>query len=230
MTELWETTFAEKQMMLGTEPSRSAVFARDYFARVAAKEILIPGIGYGRNAKPFLERGMSVTGIEISETAIGLARTGMGLDIPIHHGSVTDMPFDDRRYDGVFAYGLLYLLDPAERAKFLQDCHGQLRRGGAMIFTVISKRAPMFGRGRKLGDDWYETHPGVRIFFYDAESIRREIGPHGEIEMSEIDEPVTGGDTFPFINVVCRTPQPCAGGSRSDPVLRSQPAERGRRD
>jgi hypothetical protein len=51
-------------MMLGTEPSRSAVFARDYFARAGAKEILIPGIGYGRNAKPFLERGMSVTGIE----------------------------------------------------------------------------------------------------------------------------------------------------------------------
>ena len=205
MTELWENTFADKQMMWGAEPSRSAMFARDYFARVGAKEILIPGIGYGRNAPPFLERGMSVTGIEISETAIGLARTRMGLDIPIHHGSVTDMPFDAQRYDGVFAYGLLYLLSPAERARFLQECRGQLRRGGAMIFTVISKRAPMFGRGTKLGDDWYETHPGVRMFFYDAESIQREIGPHGEIELSEIDEETSGGGTFPFINVVCRT-------------------------
>jgi SAM-dependent methyltransferase len=192
-------------MMLGTEPSRSAVFARDYFARVGAREILIPGIGYGRNAKPFLEGGMSVTGIEISETAIGLARTGMGLDIPIHHGSVTDMPFDTRRYDGVFSFGLLYLLDTAARARFLRDCHGQLRRGGAMIFTVVSKRAPIFGQGTKLGDDWYETLPGLRVFFYDAESIRREIGPHGEVEWSEIEEAVTGGETFPFINVVCRT-------------------------
>lgn len=188
----------------GTEPSRSAVFARDYFARVGANEILIPGIGYGRNAKPFLESGMSVTGIEISETAIGLARTGMGLDIPIHQGSVTDMPFDARRYDGVFSFGLLYLLDSAERAKFLQDCQSQLRRGGAMILTVISKRAPIFGQGTKLGDDWYETLPGVKVFFYDGESIQREIGPHGEIEMSEVDEAVTGGETFPFINVVCR--------------------------
>ena len=48
-----------------------------------------------------------MTGIEISETAIGLARTGMGLDIRVHHGSVTDMPFDARRYDGVFSFGLL---------------------------------------------------------------------------------------------------------------------------
>ncbi|APR77023.1 Methyltransferase [Minicystis rosea] len=205
MTELWETAFTEKQMMWGAEPSRSAVFARDYFARTGAKEILVPGIGYGRNAKPFLEHGMSVTGIEISGTAIGLARTQMGLDIPIHHGSVTDMPYDTRRYDGVFSYGLLYLLGPPERAKFLQDCHRQLVKGGAMIFTVISKQAPMFGRGQKLGDDWYEAHPGVKMFFYDAESIRRELGPYGELELSEIDEPAGGGGTFPFINVVCRT-------------------------
>lgn len=74
-----------------------------------------------------------------------------------------------------------------------------------MIFTVISKRAPIFGQGTKLGDDWYETLPGVTVFFYDAASIRREIGPHGVIETSEIDEAVTGGETYPFINVVCRT-------------------------
>ncbi|WP_438014143.1 class I SAM-dependent methyltransferase [Sorangium sp. So ce315] len=205
MTELWETVFKDKQMMWGPEPSRSALFARDYFARGGAKEILVPGLGYGRNARPFLEHGMSVTGIEISATAIGLARTQMGLDIPIHHGSVADMPYDARLYDGVFSYGLLYLLSPPARAKLLQDCHRQLRKGGAMIFTVISKQAPMFGRGQKLGDDWFEVHPGVQMFFYDDASIRRELGPHGELELSEIDEPAPGGGTFPFINVVCRT-------------------------
>jgi len=205
MTELWETAFTERQMMWGTEPSRSAILACDYFVRAGAKEILVPGVGYGRNAGPFLEHGMSVTGIEISKTAIGLARTRMGLDIPIHHGSVTEMPFDDRVYDGVFSYGLLYLLDPPARAKLLADCHRQLRRGGAMIFTVISKRAPMFGRGAKLGDDWYEVHPGVQMFFYDAGSIHREFGPHGEITLSEIDEVASGDSTFPFINIVCKT-------------------------
>ena len=28
-----------------------------------------------------------------------------------------------------------------------------------MIFTVISKDAPMYGQGPRLGDDWYEIHP-----------------------------------------------------------------------
>jgi len=73
-----------------------------------------------------------------------------------------------------------------------------------MIFTVISKKAPMFGRREKLGDDWYEVHPGVKMFFFDAASIQRELGPHGEIELSEIDEPQPGRSVFPFINVVCK--------------------------
>ena len=31
----------------------------------------------------------------------------------------------------------------------------------------------------------------MKVFFYDAESTRREIGPRGEIQMSEIDEAIS---------------------------------------
>ncbi|HVH98901.1 MAG TPA: class I SAM-dependent methyltransferase [Enhygromyxa sp.] len=201
--EFWETAFIEKQLMWGLEPTRSALFANDYFARTGVRDVLIPGVGYGRNAKAFLERGMSVTGIEISETAIALARSQLGLDIPIHHGSVASMPYDHREYDGIFCYGLIYLLDADGRAKLIRDCYRQLVPGGHMIFTVISKRAPMYGRGTQLGDDWYEILPGVKMYFYDADSVEREFGPHGLIESSAIDEPTPGG-SLPFINVVCR--------------------------
>lgn len=47
------------------------------------KNILIPGIGYGRNAQVFRENGMSVTGIEISQTAIDLAKKHFGDDLTI---------------------------------------------------------------------------------------------------------------------------------------------------
>lgn len=201
--EIWEGVFADKQMVWGSEPALSATFASDYFAGTGARDVLIPGVGYGRNAKPFLARGMSVTGIEISGTAISLARTHLGLSIPIHHGSVTDMPFDARMFDGIFCYGLIYLLDAAGRAKLVRDCWAQLTTGGAMIFTVISKKAPMYGQGPRLGEDWYENHPGMRMYFYDAESVRRDFGDFGLVALSEIDEPLLNGASFPFINVVC---------------------------
>lgn len=72
-----------------------------------------------------------------------------------------------------------------------------------MIFTVISKDAPMYGQGPKLGEDWYEIHPGLRMFFYDSESVEREFAAYGLVEQSRLDEPLHNGSSFPFINVVC---------------------------
>jgi len=60
--------------MWGFEPAKSAVLAKDFFVEHKVKNILIPGIGYGCNAKVFMDNGMSVTGIEISQTAIDLAK------------------------------------------------------------------------------------------------------------------------------------------------------------
>lgn len=203
MTEIWESMFASRRVMWGEAPTRSALLARDHLVARGAHEILIPGVGYGRNAKPFLEAGMSVTGIEVSASAIAQARSELGLEFPIHHGSVLDMPFDDCAYDGVFSYGLAYLLDAAGRAKFYGDCFRQLRPGGSMIFTVISKKAPMYAQGPKLGEDLYERAPGMPMFFYDEASVRRELGAYGITDLSEIDEPVAEGLSYPFFNVTC---------------------------
>jgi len=204
--EFWESSFVDKQLMWGLEPSASARLACDAFARVGVENVLIPGVGYGRNVKPFLDKGMSVTGIEISETAIALARTQLGLEIPIYQGSVADMPYDSRHYEGIFCYGLIYLLAAEGREKLIRDCHRQLAPGGQMIFTLISKKAPMYGLGTRIGEDWYERMPDLRLYFYDAESIEREFGPHGLVEIAEIDEPAHGG-SLPFLHVVCKKPE-----------------------
>lgn len=205
MAEFWETSFVEKDLMWGQKPTDSAVYAAEYFHSNHAAEILIPGIGYGRNAIPFLEKKMSVTGIEISETAIKLARNQMGFKFPIHHGSVDQMPFDRRTYDGIFCHGLIYLLSSDGRNKLIRDCFNQLNPGGSMVFTVISKNAPMYGEGRHLGKDLFERLPGVQMFFYGSESIKREFEPFGLIDISEVDEPNEKGDTtLPFFAVYCR--------------------------
>jgi hypothetical protein len=42
------------------------------------------------------------------------------------------------------------------------------------------------------------------MYFYDAESVKREFGSSGLLEFSEIDEPSGAGVSLPFINVICR--------------------------
>ncbi|WP_434799332.1 class I SAM-dependent methyltransferase [Terrisporobacter vanillatitrophus] len=187
MTEFWEKSFVEKQAMWGFEPADSATIVADYFAENNIKDILIPGIGYGRNVKSFTDYNMEVTGIEISQTAINIARQN-GINNKIYHGSVSDMPFEYKLYDGVFSYALIHLLNEDERKKFINDCYNHLKPGGYMIFTAISQKSPMYGKGKKLAENYYEAPYGVKLFFYDSKSIEKEFGSYGLIEFVEIDE------------------------------------------
>lgn len=185
--------------MWGFEPTDSAILTKDFFLEEHVKEILVPGIGYGRNAKVFIENGINVTGIEISETAIDLARQN-GLDISIFHGSVTDMPFDNKFYDGIFCHALLHLLNKHDREKFIQDCYNQLKPNGSMIFTTVSKKAPMFGKGKQLDKDYFEIMEGVKMYFYDSDSIKQEFEKYGLVDFTEIDEPSKDIKNKPSIN------------------------------
>ena len=206
MAEFWESSFIENETMWGFEPSDSAILTKDFFLENKVKDILIPGIGYGRNAKVFIDNGINVTGIEISKTAIDLAKKN-DLNINIFHGSVTDMPFDDKLYDGIFCYALIHLLNESERNKFIKDCYNQLKPNGYMVFTTISKEAPMFGKGKQLDKDYFEIMEGLKMFFYDSNSIKQEFGEYGLIEFSEIVEPHKDNENkppFKFIMVKCK--------------------------
>lgn len=196
--EFWEAAFGEKQEMWGFEPSKSAVWTRDFFLEKSIKNILVPGIGYGRNAQIFKEAGITVTGIEISKTAIEMARKHYGTDMMIHHGSVTEMPFDNHIYDGIFCYALIHLLDSNERAKLIRDCYNQLSAGGYMVFTAISKEAATYKQGKFVSKDRYEIFDGVNMFFYDRESITSEFGQAGLSEITAISE------SQPFFLIKCR--------------------------
>lgn len=196
--EFWESAFVEKSEMWGFEPAKTAVLTADFFIKELVKNVLIPGIGYGRNAQIFKDKGMGVTGIEISKTAIKMARAHYGSDMLIFNGSVTDMPFDQNKYDGIFCYALIHLLDSQERIKLIQDCYDQLNVNGYMFFTAISKKANSYKKGRYIGKDRYEVFEGVKLFFYDEHAIESEFKHVGLFEIEEIDE------SQPFFLIKCK--------------------------
>lgn len=196
--EFWESAFNEKQEMWGFEPSKSAVLTKDFFVQKSVKNILIPGIGYGRNAQIFIDNGIAVTGIEISKTAIEMAGKHYGTAMIIHHGSVIDMPFDDNKYDGIFCYALIHLLDSSERVKLIRDCYNQLSDNGYMVFVVISKEAPTYRQGKFVSKDRYEMFGGVKMFFYDIEEIHAEFDKAGLFEITAIIE------NYPFYLIKCK--------------------------
>ena len=206
MVEYWESRFKNEGAMWEYEPSDSAYIALDLFKSENIQNILIPGFGYGRNGKLFIDNGFKVTGIEISQSAIDLARRNK-MNCLVHHGSVTSMPFDNENFGGIFCYALLHVLNCRERRGFLKSCYYQLRVGGIMVFTVASKQSDMYRKGKYLSKDRYELSKGLKVFFYDNESVKKEFSDFGLKKCNDIDEPVKfikGYEPVKLKLVVCR--------------------------
>ncbi|MDF9798219.1 SAM-dependent methyltransferase [Catalinimonas alkaloidigena] len=207
MSEFWEESFKDKKEMWGYEPADSAISTLNLFKKKGLNKILIPGFGYGRNAKIFIDQGFDVTGIEISETAIELAKKHYGNRLKVHHGSVHNMPFDRESYDGIYCYALIHLLNKSEREKLIQDCYNQLNPNGYLVFVAISKLDIRYGDGEKVGEDTFKTKHGIHLFFYDSDAVKKEFGNFGLINTEEIREPAIKVGNKPaqrFIQIICR--------------------------
>ena len=67
-----------------------------------------------------------------------------------------------------------------------------------MVFTAISKEADIYGKGRLISKDRLEIFNGVKMFFYDKESI------HAEVDKAELFEISAIHESYPFFLIKCR--------------------------
>jgi len=100
--------------------------------RPGSRVIDVP-CGHGRIALELAARGARVSGIDISEEAIAIARgeaAARGLDAVFEVGDMRDLPFE-AELDAVFCFGNSFgYLDDAGNALFLERVARALRRGG----------------------------------------------------------------------------------------------------
>lgn len=206
MENFWEELFSQNEYLWDFYPSDSALIAKDIFLKNKFKKILIPGIGYGRNAKPFYDSGFDITGIEISRSAIEMARK-KDFNFKIHQGSLTEMPFDNDKYDGIFCYSTLHLFNKTERVEILEKCFKQLNKNGLMFFNIVSIDALNDFTGDLIDKNTLKLESGVNVFFYDLESIENEFNKYNILSIEQIDEPIKHmKDQKPLhcYNVICK--------------------------
>jgi len=67
-----------------------------------------------------------------------------------------------------------------------------------MVFTTISKQAQTYGQGTWISKDRFEMFGGVKMFFYDRETIEVEFGKSGLFEITEVME------NYPFYLIKCK--------------------------
>jgi SAM-dependent methyltransferase len=104
------------------------------------KRVLDVGCGAGTDLVRFARGGASATGVDLSASAIGLARANFeqqGLAADLREADGERLPFEDNLFDLVYAHGVVqYTSNP--RA-LVEECRRVLKPGGEAVFQVYNR-------------------------------------------------------------------------------------------
>ena len=188
MGAVWDERFRNEGMVWGVEPSQTAVHALERFQEHGVKSILIPGSGYGRNSKLFSDAGLKVTGVEISPSAVELAKKHDPSGT-FHTGSVLDMSFLDSQFDAIYCFNVLHLFQASDRKLMLAQCSNRLKDSGLAFFTVFSEVEPTFGKGPEIEPNTFESRPGRPVHYFTEDDLLAHFQGFDVLETGMMEDP-----------------------------------------
>jgi len=194
--EYWNKRFSDKGKIWGTEPSKTAIHAFELFKKYDIKKILIPGAGYGRHTHFFSANNYEVTGIEISEIALSIAKE-YDSKSKLILGSVLDMPLNNEKYDAIFCHNLLHLLLQNGRISFIKKCYNQLKDKGFAFFSMFSEQEESYGKGTKIEENTFESKPYRPTHYFTEEDLLQHFRAFSVIETDIIEEEENHGELGP---------------------------------
>jgi len=104
------------------------------------RSVLEVGCGAGVDLARFAQGGAIVTGVDLAESAIALARAnfdqqGLRADLQVADGEA--LPFADDSFDLVYAHGVVqYTADPK---RLVEECRRVLKPGAEAVFQVYNR-------------------------------------------------------------------------------------------
>jgi ubiquinone/menaquinone biosynthesis C-methylase UbiE len=143
-------------------------------------KILDAGCGDGRNSIYLTKLGYDISGVDLSDSAIGRAKREMKrrkIHVDFKVGSLYKLPFGDSSFDVTF-YDLvnIHIEDPDT---VLQEFFRTLKKGGLLLFETTSKKDP-FSKGR---NEFYEG--GYYFKFYDLKEAKNLVSKYFRLIKTE---------------------------------------------
>jgi ubiquinone/menaquinone biosynthesis C-methylase UbiE len=156
----------------------------DFFG-FAGRRLLEIGCGIGTDLVRFARGGAHVIGVDLSDTAIHLARKnvrlhGVGGADRLLVGDGSALPLQDASVDVVYAHGVLQYA--ADARGIVQETRRVLRPGGRAIFMVYNRRSWLMALSRVMKVPLeHEDAPGLT--FYTIAEFRRLLNGFSEVSI-----------------------------------------------
>lgn len=106
----------------------------------AGANVLEVGVGQGTDLVQFARAGARVTGIDITQRHLDLARRNFevrGLSGTFQLANAASMPFADEIFDVVYSFGVLHHTDQTVRC--ISECYRVLKPGGTLLIGLYHK-------------------------------------------------------------------------------------------
>ena len=181
----WGRADAAAPALDPTTPQRERLLLESLSSYPATKKVLDAGCGSGYFLERLERAGYAVTGIDISEEALTLARARVGSEVPLFRHCLDEPPWPvvDEVFDAVWSseviehvYGVYEYAAEANRV---------LRDGGHLILTT-----PYHGRLKNVVvalfyfDRHFNNLEGGHIRFFTRAALRTLLGRFGFAEVA----------------------------------------------
>ncbi len=151
---------------------------RDW-ARTLRRGAAVIDLGCGSGlpiTKVLVSEGLNVYAIDAAPSLVEAFRHNLP-EIPVACESVEDSLFFERMFDGVVAWGLIFLLLPQEQRRFIQRIADILMPGGRLLFT--SPPEPVV---------WNDAMTGLESRSLGTEEYRRQLSSVGLSVIGEYED------------------------------------------
>jgi SAM-dependent methyltransferase len=160
------------------------------FEGYRGKRVLEVGCGAGTDLVRFAKGGALVSGVDLSASAIALAKKNFaqqGLEAELREADGEHLPFDDNAFDLVYAHGVVQYT-PRPQA-LVEECRRVLRPGGEAVFQVYN-RISWLNALSKLMNVPLEHEDAPVLLKYSASEFRALLSGFRDVRIVEERFPV----------------------------------------
>lgn len=176
MKKTWEDSFEEQiaHQAYNTSPVEALIRTISYYLRDrhpspkdrTSLHFMEMGCGAGPNLLWLAQKGVKVSGLDISPKALGLARTtleksGHAKRIgQLAEGSVHEAPFEDESFDGIIEACVFQHLDKNTRRQAFAEVRRCLKPGGVFVGYMLERGHTIYQTHRR---EELEDDPGTLL-------------------------------------------------------------------
>ena len=143
------------------KPVPFVVEALDIFKRCKFRNVLDLGCGLGRHCIYLAENGFDVVGLDVSGSALRTAKEWLRKErltnIEFIHGSMTDIPLGDCRFDAVISVSVVHHAMKNQIRKAADEIHRILRKNGLFLTNLVSVEDYRHGEGEEIEVDTFRV-------------------------------------------------------------------------